>query len=232
MPRVGRAVAADRRDEGPFSAKADRTPHPGRAPRFRLFRDKAARTSTRSRAPSALWPTAWRRSSRRPGLLMAYKLLEMAQARWRRLDGAHLLPLVRAGIVFWTAFSTRGRSPRREHERPDDTARSAACVLPSVLQSDGIKRSSNGSQPPRVARSRPRPFEFSVGRRSRSPSSIARWSGCARARAQNNTATAFVARIGVSWLRDEGSHHLAESRLVTPEAGTTSRLGSWLAEET
>jgi len=26
--------------------------------------------------------------------------LDMAQARWRRLDGAHLLPLVRAGIVF------------------------------------------------------------------------------------------------------------------------------------
>jgi len=31
---------------------------------------------------------------------MAYKLLDMAQARWRRLDGAHLLPLVRAGMVF------------------------------------------------------------------------------------------------------------------------------------
>jgi hypothetical protein len=31
---------------------------------------------------------------------MAYKLLAMAQARWRRLDGAHLLPLVRAGITF------------------------------------------------------------------------------------------------------------------------------------
>jgi hypothetical protein len=31
---------------------------------------------------------------------MAYKLLDMAQARWRRLDGAHLLPLVRAGIRF------------------------------------------------------------------------------------------------------------------------------------
>lgn len=27
-------------------------------------------------------------------------LLDMAQARWRRLDGAHLLPLVRAGIGF------------------------------------------------------------------------------------------------------------------------------------
>jgi len=38
--------------------------------------------------------------SRTKGLLMAYKLLDMAQARWRRLDGAHLLPLVRAGIPF------------------------------------------------------------------------------------------------------------------------------------
>jgi transposase-like protein len=38
--------------------------------------------------------------SRTKGLLMAYKLLDMAQARWRRLDGACLLPLVRAGIVF------------------------------------------------------------------------------------------------------------------------------------
>ena len=31
---------------------------------------------------------------------MAYKLLDMAQRRWRRLNGAHLLPLVRAGVVF------------------------------------------------------------------------------------------------------------------------------------
>ena len=29
-----------------------------------------------------------------------YKLLDMAQARWRRLDGAHLLPLVRDEIAF------------------------------------------------------------------------------------------------------------------------------------
>jgi hypothetical protein len=34
------------------------------------------------------------------GLLMAFKLLDMAQQRWRRLDGAHLLPLVRAGTNF------------------------------------------------------------------------------------------------------------------------------------
>jgi hypothetical protein len=31
---------------------------------------------------------------------MAFKLLDMAQLRWRRLDDAHLLPLVRAGTKF------------------------------------------------------------------------------------------------------------------------------------
>jgi len=38
--------------------------------------------------------------SRTKGLLMAFKLLEMAQRRWRRLNGAQLLPLVRAGVRF------------------------------------------------------------------------------------------------------------------------------------
>ena len=38
--------------------------------------------------------------SRAKGLLMAFKLLEMSQLRWRRLDGAQLLPLVRAGAKF------------------------------------------------------------------------------------------------------------------------------------
>jgi len=38
--------------------------------------------------------------SRSKGLLMAFKLLDMAQQRWRRLDGADLLPLVRAGEKF------------------------------------------------------------------------------------------------------------------------------------
>jgi hypothetical protein len=37
--------------------------------------------------------------SRTKSLLMAYKLLDMAQARWQRLDGAHLLPLVRGDAV-------------------------------------------------------------------------------------------------------------------------------------
>jgi transposase-like protein len=38
--------------------------------------------------------------SRTKGLLMAFKLLEMAQLRWRPLDGAQLLPLVREGVNF------------------------------------------------------------------------------------------------------------------------------------
>jgi len=38
--------------------------------------------------------------SRTKGLLMAFKLLEMAQLRWRHLDGAQLLPLVRKGVKF------------------------------------------------------------------------------------------------------------------------------------
>jgi putative transposase len=38
--------------------------------------------------------------SRTKGLLMAFKLLDMAQPRWRRLDGAALLPLVRGRMKF------------------------------------------------------------------------------------------------------------------------------------
>jgi transposase-like protein len=38
--------------------------------------------------------------SRQKGLTMAYKLLDMAQARWRKITAAHLVPLVRAGVQF------------------------------------------------------------------------------------------------------------------------------------
>jgi putative transposase len=38
--------------------------------------------------------------SRTAGLTMAFKLLEAAQAHWRRLDSADLIPLVRAGVRF------------------------------------------------------------------------------------------------------------------------------------
>ena len=38
--------------------------------------------------------------SRRKGLLMAFKLLVMAELRWRRINGLKLIPLVRAGASF------------------------------------------------------------------------------------------------------------------------------------
>jgi hypothetical protein len=43
---------------------------------------------------------------------MAYKLLDMAQARWRRLDGADLLPLVRASVVFVDGVQQEGKVNR------------------------------------------------------------------------------------------------------------------------
>ena len=46
------------------------------------------------------------------GSLMAYKLLDMAQARWRRLDGAHLLTLVRAGIAFIDGVQPEGKASK------------------------------------------------------------------------------------------------------------------------
>jgi len=50
--------------------------------------------------------------SRTKGLLMAYKLLDMAQARWRRLDGAQLLPLVSAGVTFVDGLQHANKSRR------------------------------------------------------------------------------------------------------------------------
>ena len=38
--------------------------------------------------------------SRAKGLMMAFKLLEMSQKRWRRINGTQLSPLVRAGVGF------------------------------------------------------------------------------------------------------------------------------------
>ena len=69
--------------------------------------------------------------SRTKGLLMAYKLLDMAQARWRRLDGAHLLPLVRAGIVFADGVQREGKAKKpKAREQP-------LFIGPAALSSQG-----------------------------------------------------------------------------------------------
>ncbi len=48
--------------------------------------------------------------SRQKGLLMAFKLLLMSQERWRRINAAHLIPLVRAGVRFTDGVEVERRT--------------------------------------------------------------------------------------------------------------------------
>jgi hypothetical protein len=68
--------------------------------------------------------------SRTKGLLMAYKLLAMGQVRWRRLDGAHNLPLVRAGSPRETRAADRWRVGR---------------TVPSIIGASLFHRREDGS---------------------------------------------------------------------------------------
>jgi putative transposase len=54
--------------------------------------------------------------NRTKALMMAFKLLQMAQQRWRRLDGAHLLPLVRAGVTFADGAQLERENPHEERK--------------------------------------------------------------------------------------------------------------------
>ena len=55
--------------------------------------------------------------SRTKGLMMAFKLLEMSQKRWRRLNASHLVALVRAKVKFVDGV---------QQERPDKGMKDAA----------------------------------------------------------------------------------------------------------
>jgi putative transposase len=59
--------------------------------------------------------------SRRRGLAMAFKLLEMAQQRWRRLNASELLPLVRAGVPFKDGIRVE-RDDQTAEEQPAEIA--------------------------------------------------------------------------------------------------------------
>ena len=59
--------------------------------------------------------------SRRRGLTMAFKLLEMAQQRWRRLNASELLPLVRAGVPFKDGMRVE-RDDQPVEEQPAEIA--------------------------------------------------------------------------------------------------------------
>ena len=53
--------------------------------------------------------------SRTAGLVMAFKLLHVAEGNWRRLDGAALIPLVRAGVRF--ANGAQNTRPQNGHNQ-------------------------------------------------------------------------------------------------------------------
>ena len=82
--------------------------------------------------------------SRTKGLLMAYKLLDMAQGRWRRLDGAHLLPLVREGVAFVDGVQQASKRGKHQvaashHRRSARAAAGYAVDAPGILR-DGMAR--------------------------------------------------------------------------------------------
>jgi transposase-like protein len=50
--------------------------------------------------------------SRTKALLMAFKLLAMAEERWRKVNGSELLPLVRAGVRFIDGVQVKAKNTR------------------------------------------------------------------------------------------------------------------------
>jgi hypothetical protein len=45
---------------------------------------------------------------------MAFKLLQVAEGHWRRIDGAELVPLVRAGVSFPDGVQSEPRKKRKK----------------------------------------------------------------------------------------------------------------------
>ena len=79
--------------------------------------------------------------SRTKGLLMAYKLVAMAQRRWRRLNGAHLLPLVRDGVDFVDGVIQTGSLTGRIGRRPPDHVNGRSPGGPGWFPTSGSHRS-------------------------------------------------------------------------------------------
>ncbi len=52
--------------------------------------------------------------SREAGLAMIFKLMEAAEGRWRRLNGSHLVPLVRAGAKFGNGELVEGSEQEKD----------------------------------------------------------------------------------------------------------------------
>jgi len=60
-------------------------------------------------------------ASRTAGLVMAFKLLQVVEGHWRRIDAAKLVPLVRAGVCFEDGVQIE---PQKTRKKPPDLTQS------------------------------------------------------------------------------------------------------------
>jgi len=63
--------------------------------------------------------------SRQAGIAMAYKLLDAAEDRWRRINGHELVPLVRAGATF---INGKQQERSEDHTEQDDESTTKECA--------------------------------------------------------------------------------------------------------
>ena len=71
--------------------------------------------------------------SRTAGLVMAFKLLQVAEGHWRSLDGAELVPLVRAGVRFENGAQDKQR--KNGHNESQKKRKKAAASSRSIHNS-------------------------------------------------------------------------------------------------
>ena len=71
--------------------------------------------------------------SRTAGLVMAFKLLQVAEGHWRSLDGAELVPLVRAGVRFENGAQDKRR--KNGHNESQKKRKKAAASSRSIHNS-------------------------------------------------------------------------------------------------
>ena len=71
--------------------------------------------------------------SRTAGLVMAFKLLQVAEGHWRSLDGAELVPLVRAGVRFENGAPDKRR--KNGHNESQKKRKKAAASSRSIHNS-------------------------------------------------------------------------------------------------
>ncbi len=76
--------------------------------------------------------------SRTAGLVMAFKLLLVAEGHWRRIDAAELVPLVRAGVRFEDGIQSEPQKTRKK--APPDLAQSTTLDNSSQYRG-GLRRS-------------------------------------------------------------------------------------------